>query len=88
MTTGRALATVAGIVWTLVGVAAVIAIVGSVEFNRGYNQLTYNVGLLNGLDLGDILAVFAVLLGLCVVIGGAAWIVAAAVGTIRNFRRR
>jgi hypothetical protein len=74
MTTGRALATAAGVVWTLVGV---VGIVGSREFRLGLYQLF-------GVDLG---AGLLFLVGLCVGIGICAWIVAAAVGTIRDFRR-
>jgi ABC-type transport system involved in cytochrome c biogenesis permease subunit len=88
MFTGRALATVAGIVWTMVGVAAFVAIVGSVDFHRGYNQLFSDVGLLDTVDLGAVYAVFPGLVGLCIVVGVPAWIVAAAVGTIRAARRR
>jgi hypothetical protein len=75
MTTGRALATAAGVVWTLVGV---VGIVGSREFRLGLYQLF-------GVDLG---AGLLFLFGLCVAAGLAALIVAVAGGIIRRFRRQ
>jgi len=87
MTTGRTLATVAGIVWTMVGVAAFVAIVGTGAFTHGFYQLGFYqlFGLFDSVDLG---AVFAALFGLGIAAGLAALIVALAGRIIRRFRRQ